>query len=76
MLIQIPGGLFSFSKAVNLWPGESWLHGFPICDVEAEMLQNDSPFSACWANNAYSRGLKFSALSRFPHFVVSGTSPK
>lgn len=70
MLIQIPGGLFSFSKAVNLWPGESWLHGFPICDVEAEMLQNDSPFSAFWANNAYSRGLKLWHWKRpFEHIV-------
>lgn len=51
MLIQIPGGLFSFSKAINLWQHE---RGFPVCDVETEMLQNDGPFKACCANNTFS----------------------
>ena len=46
MLIQIPGGLFSFSKAINLRLSEHRLHGFPMCDVETEMLQNNRPFSA------------------------------
>lgn len=54
MLIQIPGGLFSFSKAINLWPSKPRPHGFPMCDAETEMLQNDSPFNARGANNTYS----------------------
>lgn len=53
MLIQIPGGLFSFSDAINLRPASPGCMDSRCVMLEEEIFENDCVFQPCCVASSY-----------------------